>query len=102
MLIELGIAPFDYELDFTIPEADNVGLFLSGGLDSAALLCLIIEELNNTNRANMPIHIWTCNKPPDPVNGARMVDIISREYNRELIYHNNYDVSEEAKANGRL
>lgn len=33
---------------------------------------------------------------------ARMVDIISREYNRELIYHNNYDVSEEAKANGRL
>ena len=100
MLIELGIAPFDYELDFTIPEADNVGLFLSGGLDSAALLCLIIEELNNTNRANMPIHIWTCNKPPDPVNGARMVDIISREYNRELIYHNNYDVSEEAKANG--
>lgn len=100
MLIKLGIPPFDYELNFNIPEVDNVGLFLSGGLDASALLCLIIEELNNTNRANIPIHIWTCNKPPDPVNGARMVDIISREYNRELIYHNNYEVSEEAKANG--
>lgn len=100
MLIELGIEPFNYELDFTIPEVENVGLFLSGGLDSSALLCLIIEELNQTGRHTLPIHIWTCNKPPDPQNGARMVDTISKEYNRELIYHNNFDVSDEAKANG--
>ena len=99
MLIELGSTPFNYKLDFTIPEADNVGLFLSGGLDSCILLCLIIEELKRTDRQT-PIHIWTCNKPPDPMPAARMVDIISKEYNRELIYHNNYDVSDEAKKNG--
>lgn len=96
MLIKLGSIPFNYKLDFTIPEVDNIGLFLSGGLDSSVLLCLIIEELQRTNR-QIPIHIWTCNKPPDIEVGARMVDIISKEYNRELIYHNNYDVSDEAK-----
>lgn len=100
MLIELGTAPFNYELDFTIPEVENVGLFLSGGLDSSALLFLIIEELNRTGRQSLPIHIWTCNKPPDPENAGRLVDIISKEYNRELIRHDNFEVSDEAKANG--
>lgn len=99
MLIELGTSPFDYELDFTIPKVDNVGIFVAGGLDSAILLCLIIEELNRTNR-NTPIHIWTCDKPPDPKNAARIVKIIGEEYNRELIYHDNFSVSDEAKANG--
>ena len=100
MLIELGTVPFNYELDFTIPEVENVGLFFSGGLDSSALLCLIIEELNQTGRQSLPIHLWTCNKPPDPENAGRLVDIISKEYNRELIYHDNFEVSDEAKANG--
>ena len=99
MLIELGTSPFDYELDFTIPEVYNVGIFVAGGLDSAILLCLIIEELNRTNRTT-PIHIWTCDKPPDPKNAARIVKIIGEEYNRELIYHDNFPVSDEAKANG--
>ena len=99
MLIELGIAPFDYELDFTIPEVDNVGIFVAGGLDSAILLCLIIEELNRTNR-DTPIHVWTCDKPPDPKNAARIIKIVCEEYNRELIYHDNFPVSDEAKANG--
>ncbi len=100
MKFDLGYSPFDYKFEFTIPDVENVGLFLSGGLDSSALLCLIIEELNNTNRSDLPIHIWTCNKPPDPVNGARMVKVISEEYNRKLIYHENYDVPAEHKAMG--
>lgn len=100
MQFNLGYAPFDHEFNFTIPDVENVGLFLSGGLDSSALLCLIIEELNRTNRSDLPIHIWTCNKPPDPINGARMVSAISIEYDRELIYHENYDVPEEHKAMG--
>lgn len=100
MLIELGKAPFNYELDFTIPEVENVGLFQSGGLDSSALLCLIIEELNRTGRQSLPIHIWICNKPPDPENAGRLADIISKEYDRELIRHDNFEVSNEAKANG--
>jgi len=99
ILMELGSVPLNYKLDFTIPEADNIGLFLSGGLDSCILLCLIIEELKRTNRQT-PIHIFTCNKPPDPPHAKRMFDIISKEYNRKLIYHNNYDVSDEAKKNG--
>ena len=29
--MELGSVPLNYKLDFTIPEAENIGLFLSGG-----------------------------------------------------------------------
>jgi len=101
MILNVGPAPFDYEFEFTIPEdAHNVGLFLSGGLDSSILLCMIIEELNQTNRSTLPIHIFTCNKPPDPEGAARMVDLIRKEYDRDLIYHENYNVSEEAKSIG--
>ena len=100
MKLNLGYEPFNCEFEFTIPDVENVGLFLSGGLDSSALLCCIIEELNNTNRSTLPIHVWTCNKPPDPINGARMVKVISEEYNRDIIYHENYDVPEEHKAMG--
>lgn len=100
MKFNLGVAPFDHEFEFTIPDVENVGLFLSGGLDSSALLCLIIEELNHTGRSDLPIHIWTCNKPPDPVNGARMVRTIAEDYDRELIYHDNYDVPEQFIARG--
>lgn len=100
MQLKLGHGPFVYDFEFTIPDVENVGLFLSGGLDSSALLCCIIEELNRTNRSDLPLHIWTCNKPPDPINGARMVKIISEEYNRKIIYHDNYDVPQEAIAMG--
>ena len=100
MHLSLGHAPFNYEFNFTIPDVENVGLFLSGGLDSSALLCLIIVELHQTGRKDLPIHVWTCNKPPDPINGARMVKVISEEYNKKIIYHENYDVPEEYKAMG--
>ena len=99
MLIELGKKPFNYKLDFTIPETDNIGLFLSGGLDSCILLCLIIEELKRTNRQT-PIHIFVCNSSENaPLHAKRMFDVISKEYKIKLIYHKNYDVSDEAKKN---
>lgn len=100
MQLSLGYDPFNYDFEFNIPNVDNVGIFLSGGLDASALLCCIIEELDDTNRSDLPIHVWTCNKPPDPINGARMVKVISDEYSREIIYHDNYDVPEEYKAMG--
>lgn len=99
MKLNLGVTPFNYELEFTIPDVDNIGLFVAGGLDSTILLCMIIEELNNTNRT-IPIHIWTCDKPPDPKNAARIVDVIGKEYNRDFVCYDNYSVSDEAKANG--
>jgi len=101
MKLNLGIAPFDYELDFTIPDVDNVGLFLSGGLDSTILLCMIIEELKSTHRT-IPIHLWTCNKVPDTEYAARIVDVVNKEYNQDLIYHDNYPVSEAALARSQM
>lgn len=99
MILNLGIAPFEYTLDFRIPDVPNIGLFLSGGLDSSALLCLILEELKQTGR-NTPVHVYTCDKPPDPKNGSRMVKLIKLEYpDHDIRYYPFYPVSEEAKAN---
>lgn len=100
MQLTLGPVQYETQFNFEIPDVDNVGLFLSGGLDSSALLMCIITELEQTNRSHIPINVWTCNKPPDPKNGARMVQKIREEFNREIIYHPNYDVPEQHKAMG--
>jgi hypothetical protein len=46
-----------------IQNIKNIGIFLSGGLDSAALLCLIIKELKHTNMLdNFNIICFTVDK----------------------------------------
>lgn len=40
----------------------RIGVYLSGGLDSAALLCLILTELKSINKLNTPITCFTVNK----------------------------------------
>jgi tRNA(Ile)-lysidine synthase TilS/MesJ len=41
---------------------ERIGLYLSGGLDSAALLCLILTELKSLNKLSTPITCFTINK----------------------------------------
>lgn len=46
-----------------IQNIKNIGVFLSGGLDSAALLCLIISELQQINKIdNFKIYCFTVDK----------------------------------------
>jgi hypothetical protein len=50
---------------------DKIGLFLSGGLDSAALLCLILTELKNINKLNeLPVVCFTVAKENIPTHYA--------------------------------
>lgn len=44
-----------------LQKVDNIGIYLSGGLDSAALLCLVLTELKLTNK-QIPIYCFTVTK----------------------------------------
>lgn len=45
-----------------IANINKIGLYLSGGIDSAVLLCLIITELYHSGHQNIPIYCFTVNK----------------------------------------
>lgn len=76
MKLLLGPENLQTEFDFTIwkqvgtltvvngslKKIDRIGLYLSGGLDSAALLCMILTELKSINRLDTPITCFTVNK----------------------------------------
>ena len=57
MDLVLGLHQLEVPFSFSIPthnrlgnEIKRIGLFTSGGIDSSALLCLIMSELKATNR----------------------------------------------------
>lgn len=76
MKLLLGPESLQTEFEFTIwkqagtltfvngsmKKVDRIGLYLSGGLDSAALLCMILTELKSINRLDTPITCFTVNK----------------------------------------
>lgn len=75
MKLVLGPENLQTELDFTIfkknsllpivhnklQKVDNIGVYLSGGLDSAALLCLILTDLSITQK-KIPIYCFNVTK----------------------------------------
>jgi 7-cyano-7-deazaguanine synthase in queuosine biosynthesis len=76
MKLLLGPENLQCEFEFTIwkqygnltivngylKKVNRIGLYLSGGLDSAALLCLILTELKTINKLDTPITCFTVNK----------------------------------------
>jgi len=63
------------------PKIDKIGLFLSGGLDSAALLCLILTELKNINLLNeIPVVCFTVSKENIPTHYA--TDVLNYAQNK--------------------
>ena len=46
----------------SMKKVNRIGLYLSGGLDSAALLCMILTELQSINKLDTPITCFTINK----------------------------------------
>lgn len=89
----LGPKKYQTEFNFTIPESSKIGIFASGGLDSGILLCLIIEELIQTNRIHLvEIHTYTVLKFDGAMAYAeRLFEWIQNFYKITLHIHNNID-----------
>lgn len=99
MLLELGPVPlkttFSFDIDECIKESkrsiDSIGVYLSAGIDSAALLVLILTELKNTNRLDsMPITCYTIDKQDYAVdNTPKILDIINNKFGVNINHQNN-------------
>lgn len=88
MKLLLGPPNLEIEFEFVLPqqkkavanlplarkmnyEINKLGIYLSGGLDSAALLCLILAELQATNNQdNYSVHCFIVDKNEDQVQHA--------------------------------
>ena len=75
-----------------ISRANKIGLYLSGGPDSAALLCLIVRELIDTKMIDQtPVHCFIVDKGEGQVNCA--IDVI-KEVERIYSVNITYEVIE--------
>lgn len=110
MHLILGPAGLTSEINFTIPkttlqnnEVKRVGVFVSGGLDSSALLCLVLAELKNTNKLNdILVTVFTIVKGEGSTYYAhRIVDAIAKHFGVTLIHVNNVLNDEDSMLAGR-
>ena len=86
------------------PKIDKIGLFLSGGLDSAALLCLILTELKNINKLNeLPVVCFTVAKENIPTHYATdVLNYAQNKFNVSLTHINDIPNTPEADKIGIL
>ena len=91
MKLLLGPDKYKTEFEFYIPPTEKIGVFVSGGLDSAILLCLIIEELKLTNRLeSTDIATYTAMKYDGSLAYApRIVELIKEHYKIPITINNN-------------
>lgn len=113
MKLTLGPKNLQTELDFQIwkkvgpltvvngsfKHIDRIGVYLSGGLDSAALLCLILTELQNIGKLHsVPVTCFTITKSDCPnFYSKQVLAKISEHFQISHIEHvilENDDVSE--------
>jgi len=100
MKLVLGPENLQTELDFKIIEKINgmpvvsgkicnvnkIGLYLSGGPDSAALLCLILAELANMND-KLPVHCFIVDKNEGQVHYAiDTIKEVEKLFNTQITY----------------
>ena len=111
MKLILGPQDLSTELDFTIPrtiwknnEVDQVGVFVSGGHDSAALLCLVLSELKATGRLDtVPVTAFTIVKDEGSTYYAqRVVKKVSEHFGVPIAHINNVPNSQDAYTAGRI
>jgi len=80
-----------------------VAVYFSGGLNSLALLGLIIEELKNTGRSDMPLVAFTVAKKISTAEYAEeLIKIISERSGLEIQHLNDIENNEPAYSFGRL
>lgn len=98
MILTLGPSNLQKEFKFLISEfVKDLGIFVSGGLDSAALLCLILTFLKNNERLNTTnVKCFTVQKNDGSMFYAdKVVKSVSTFFNKNLI-HNNYINNDES------
>jgi len=99
MNLILGPDNLSTEFDFNFEEANKklqkkynkIGLYFSGGIDSTALLLVIINELIKTEKINqIPIHCFTIIKKDFATdNSVKVIEKVKAKFNIE-IQHTNY------------
>jgi len=106
MKLLLGPENLQTELDFTISKklgcftipngfainpVKRVGVYLSGGLDSAALLCLVLSELESIGKLNeTEVVCFTIEKSDGPTYYATQVlEQVEKRFNCKLTHVNN-------------
>ena len=104
MKIIIGPKHLEREFNFTIPPVDNIGIFMSGGLDSSAMLSLILKELDITNRLNsVSLTAFTINKPTgEPLYATRILKKFEEHFQIKIPHMNNIANTEEAISLGRM
>jgi hypothetical protein len=105
MKLKLGPAQLETDFEFMIPSSiSEVAVYLSGGLDSAALLCLILTELKNTQRLELTsIKCFTVIKNDGSMDYAdTVVKAISKLFEKEIHHLNYIDNDEDSILKGRV
>lgn len=104
MQLIIGPEHLSTSLNFSIPETSAVGIFMSAGLDSTSLLCLILEELKSTNRINsVTVMAFTVYKHTmEPVYAERMIGLISKHYGVNIVHVNNLENTEPFLSSGTM
>ena len=104
MKITIGPKHLEREFTFTIPEVDNIGIFMSGGLDSSAMLTLILKELVETNRLKtVSLNAFTLEKPTgEPLYATRILKKFEDHFQVNIMHVNNIPNTEEAIRQGRM
>jgi 7-cyano-7-deazaguanine synthase in queuosine biosynthesis len=104
MKITIGPKHLEREFTFTIPEVENIGIFMSGGLDSSAMLSLILKELDETNRLKtVSLTAFTIEKPTGETKYAtRILKKFEDHFQVNIMHVNNIPNTEEAIRQGRM
>lgn len=68
----------------------KIGVFMTGGIDSTLLMCMIIEELKKQNRNDITLHAFTVYKQDAPTEySPRIIKMIEEHYDVEIHLTNN-------------
>lgn len=109
MELTLGPANLSTEFKFSLPDFEtsrykNIGIYSSGGLDSTALICLILSELKNNNLLGViPVTCFTVVKAEGSTYySQRVIEKISAHFDYDLLHVNNVGNDKAAVDYGRV
>jgi len=98
MILNLANGSLNTVLDFSIPsylpdvgDITNISVLVSGGLDSGALLCLILSELKETGKLDvLPITCYTGMKYDGATfYASRLIAKVSDYFSCNIVHKNN-------------
>ena len=104
MKMIIGPKHLEREFTFTIPATDKIGIFMSGGLDSSAMLSLILKELADTDRLKtVSLTAFTIDKPTgEPMYSTRILKKFEEHFQINIPHVNNIANTKEAIGLGRM